>query len=152
MKSLDAMPEDKAPAKKGGGSDKELVSMMGMAMLDNGGLDTIKAALGSSEDPGQVVGQFIAQMVGQLAQMTEEQMGIDPAVYGESDGFLDQILNYIEVELKLPPEFSDQVYGETLEVMKAAAMGGEGGQPAPEQGAPAPAPAGGMPGLDAGGM
>ena len=150
MKPLDAMPEEKAPAKKGGGSDKELVSMMGMAMLDNGGLDTIKAALQSSQDPGQVVGQFLAQMVGNMAEMTQEQMGIDPSVYGEPDGFLDQILNYIETELGLPPEFSDQVYGETLEVMKAAAAGGEGGGEAPpEQMAP---PAGGMPGLDTGGM
>jgi hypothetical protein len=152
MKSLDAMPEEKAPAakKEGKSSDKELVSMMGMAMLDNGGLDTIKAALQSSQDPGQVVGQFVAQMAGQLAQMTQEQMGIDPSVYGEPDGFLDQILNYIEMELQLPPEFSDQVYGETLEVMKAAAAGG--GEAEQQPGAPAPAPAGGMPGLDAGGM
>jgi hypothetical protein len=133
-------------AKSGGVSPKELVSMMGMAMLDNGGLQTIQQALQSSQDPGQVVGQFIAQMVGQLAESTQEQFGIDPAVYGEEDGFIDQILNYIETQLSLPPAFSDQVYGEVLEIMKAASMGGKQQQP---QQAPAPA---GPPGLDAGGM
>lgn len=148
MKSLDTVEEMPAEKGKSENSDAELVSMMGMAMLDNGGLDTIKAALDTSQDPGQVVGQFLAQMAGEMAQMTQDKMGIDPAVYGQKGGFLDQMLDYIERKLQLPPEFSDQVYGETLEIMKAAAAGGE--QPAPEQAAPAPA--GGPPGLDTGGM
>jgi hypothetical protein len=128
-------------------SDKELVSMMGMAMLDNGGLQTIQQALQSSQDPGQVVGQFLAQMVGQLAESTQQNFGIDPSVYGEEDGFIDQTLNYIETSLGLPKEFSDQVYGEVLEIMKAVSMSG-GEQQQPQQ---APAPAG-PPGLDVGGM
>jgi len=155
MASLDKAPEemetDSVP-------ESEVISMMGMAMLDSGGLDLISKALAESQDPGQVVGQVLAQMTGQLAEFAQDQMGIDPAIFLEEDSFLDQILNYIERKLDLPPEFSDQVYGEVLEVMKAAAQQPEGGQsPGPEQaagpqGAPAPAPEQVQPGLDQGGM
>ena len=143
MKGLDketAKPQGKV-------DDKQLVSMMGMAMLDKGGLQTIQQALQSSQDPGQVVGQFIAQMAGQLAESTQANFGIDPAVFAAPDGFVDQMLQYIETSLGLPPEFSDQVYGETMEVLKAAAQGEQQGATAPQATAP---PA--QPGLDAGGV
>lgn len=150
----------KAESKKGGGKevnpDAKLVSMMGMAMLDKGGLDQIKTALSSSQDPGQVVAQFIAQMAGRLAEYTSAEMDIDPGVFAQPNGFIDQILGYIEKKLGLPEEFSDQVYGEVLEVMKAAAAQPPQGQeqaPAgpPQQAAP-PAPGPAPAGLDQGVM
>lgn len=143
MASLDNV---KKAAPKKEMSDKELVSMMGMAALDNGGLQTLQTALEGSQDPAQVTAQFLAQLVGTIAEFTQQQFGIDPAVFGEPDGFLDQTLDYIERKLNLPPEFSDQVYGETLEVMKALSKGGSGAQP---QQAGAPAPAAGPSPLDA---
>lgn len=149
--------ESKAPSKTKGNSDAELVSMMGMAMLNQGGLKVIEDALKSSQEPGQVVGNFLAQMVGQLAEFTQANMGIDPGVFVAENGFLDQILDYIERKLKLPREFSDQVYGEAMEVMKAAAMGEQNADAQGPQAGPAPAgpapqgpPQGGRPGLDGG--
>jgi hypothetical protein len=141
MASLDKKKEVKSEV----GDDAQLVSMMGMALLDNGGLETIQKALQSSQDPGQVVGQFLAQLIGQMAEFTAATLQIDPAVYTEPNGFLDQILDYIERKLQLPSEFSDQVYGDTLEVIKAAAANPQQAQ-AP-QGAPQQVPAQG-PGLD----
>jgi hypothetical protein len=145
MASLDQLPsEDKAPIKEKSGGDKDvnqdakLVSMMGMAMLDKGGLEIISKALDSSQDPGQVVAQFIAQMAGQLAEFTAKNLDIDPGVYAQPNGFIEQILGYIEMKLKLPQEFSDQVLGEVMEVMKAAAQSPPGEQ-AP-QGAPPAGP------------
>lgn len=132
-----AEPLDNAKAPES--SDAEIVSMMGMAMLDAGGLDLISQSLNSSSDPGQVVGQVLAQLIGQLAEFASANMGVDPQVFLQPDGFLDQILDYIERKLGLPADFSDQVYGETLEVIKAAAA-----QPAGE-GPPAPGPASGGP-------
>jgi hypothetical protein len=150
MASLDNKTKETA----GELNEAEMVSMMGMALLDNGGLAEIDKALQSSQDPPQVVGAFMTQLIGQMAEMTT-QMGISPNVYLEKGGFLDQTLAYIERKLGLPKEFSDQVYGETLEAIKAAAMEGGGGEPAggptgaPTQ--PQGAPAG--PGLDSmGGM
>ena len=151
-KGLDKQPKEA----KSKNSDSELVSMMGMAMLDNGGMQVIEKALQGSEDPGQVFGNFMAQLIGQIAEFGQSNLGIDPGIFLQEDGFLDQMLGYIERKLKLPPEFSDQVYGETLEVVKAAASGGEqqaspGGGPAPAPGQAPPAPAaGGPPGLDGG--
>lgn len=153
MKALDSKEEKKAPKKdEKRNSDAELVSMMGMAMLDQGGLQTIQQALQESQDPGQVVGQFVAQMVGQMAEFTRDNMGIDPAVFVEPNGFLDQILDYIERKLGLPPEFSDQVYGEVMEIIKAGAMAEQNQAGGPPAGGPAPAPAPGGRGLDMGGM
>lgn len=129
---------DKVEKKEQAGAENpaEMVSMMGMALLDNGGLAEIDKALKSSQDPPQVVGAFMTQLIGQLAEMTT-QMGISPNVYLEKGGFLDQTLAYIERKLSLPAEFSDQVYGETLEAIKAAAKGGGEAQPAGGlQGAP----------------
>lgn len=158
MASLDKeAPKTKKDSGKEVDPDAKLVSMMGMAMLDKGGLQTIQQALATSQDPAQVVAQFVAQMAGQLAEYTSAEMGVNPGVFVQPNGFLDQILGHIERKLKLPQEFSDQVYGETLEVMKAAAMSPEqaqGQQQAPGYGQPAaPAPGPTAPtGLDQGVM
>lgn len=158
MASLDKeAPKSSKDSGKEVNPDAKLVSMMGMAMLDKGGLQTIQQALATSQDPPQVVAQFVAQMAGQLAEYTSAEMGIDPGVFAQPNGFLDQILGHIERKLKLPKEFSDQVYGETLEVMKAAAMSPEqaqqGQQQAPGYGQPQQAPAPAAPGgLDRGVM
>lgn len=160
MASLDKeVPKGKKIDEQEVNPDAQLVSMMGMAMLNKGGLQAIEQALGQSQDPGQVVSQMLAQMTGRLAEYTSAEMGIDPGVYAMPNGFVDQMLGYIERKLKLPKEFSDQVYDETMEVMKAAAMSPEqaqaGQQQAPPQGAPGPAagPVAGPPapgGLDMG--
>lgn len=118
---------------QGGMDDTRTVVLMGKAMLKQGGLDVIKKALAQSRDKAQVIGTFLAQMTGQMAEMTAEE-GIDPAIYAQPGGFIEQILDYIEIQLGLPKDFSDQVYNETLETIKAASMNG-GAQP---QQAPAP--------------
>jgi hypothetical protein len=131
---------DKKDTKNNVSDDAQLVTMMGMSMLDKGGLQVIQQALQSSQDPGQVVGSFLTQLIGQMAEYTAQTLQIDPGVYVEPNGFLDQILDYIERKLGLPKEFSDQVYGETLEMIKAAAMdpaAAQGGPPMAADGAPA---------------
>lgn len=139
------------------GSDKDLVSMMGMAMLENGGLQTIQQALEKSQDPVQVISQFMAQLIGSQAEYTAQNFGINPAVYTEQGGFLDQVTDFVERKLGLPATLSDEVYGETLEVMKAAASQPpeeQGGQPpaGPPQAGPAPAAPAAPMGLDQGVM
>lgn len=149
---------NEAPEQDEGLSDAELVSMMGMAALDKGGLDIIKKALDTSQDPAEVIGQFLGQMVLQMAEFTQKTFEIDPGVYMADGGFVEQILNYIETKLGLPPEFSEQLYDEVLEIMKAVANStgpkGRKAQMAQQQaGAQGGAPAGGPPmGLDTGGM
>lgn len=130
-----ATPLDQAPAEEQATERQkydpdhvEVAVRMGVKILrDGGGLKMIAEALNQSKDPAQVIGQFLAQLVGKLAEQLRDQFNIDPGLFVAENGFLDNILNYIEQQLKLPPEFSDQVYAEVLEIIKAAAT-----QPPPQ--------------------
>jgi hypothetical protein len=106
--------------------DAELATRMGIKLLTEGnGIKVIHDAITQSQDPAQVIGQFLAQMMGELAEQLQKQAGIDPGVFLAKNGFLDAILNYIEKKLGYPSDFSDQIYSAVLEVIKAAAMGPE---------------------------
>lgn len=138
-------------AQQGGGEvakeDVEIVTRLGIQILSKGGLDQIKEALTSSNDPAQVIGTFLVQIMSQILEQASSQIDLDPRAFLAQGGFLDHILDYIETKLGLPKEFSDQVYAQTLEVLKAAAKGGaQGGQQQAQPGmAPQQAPMGGNP-------
>lgn len=124
--------------------DVEIVTRMGIKLLmDGGAIKQIEQAIRQSEDPGQVVGQFLAQLIAQLAEQLQGQIDLDPRVFLAKGGFLENILNFIEDQLGLPEEFSDQVWGEVVEVIKALAN-----DPADQR----PAPPGAQPGMPVGGM
>ena len=139
--------------------DVELAVNFGIKILnEGGGLDLIKKSINQSQDPAQVIGQFLAQIISKLAEQMLQEYSIDPGIFLAKDGFLDYILNYIEQKLGYPESFSDEIYTQVVEIIKAAAQGApapngvmegqtstpppQGGQPAP---APAPQPGGGMP-------
>lgn len=133
-KSLDqAQTEALAEANQGvtvSGEDTEIAVRMTLQLLnEGGGLKVIEDAINKSQDPAMVVGQFLAQLIGQLAEQLGQQINLDPRVFLAKDGWLDAILDYIEKKLGYPSEFSDQVYGTVLETIKAAAMS----PPAPNQ-------------------
>lgn len=125
--------------------DLELVIRMGIKLLTQSkGLEVIKQALGQSKDPAQVIGQFLATMMGKLAEECRDKLKIDPAIFLRGKGFLDAIINYIEQKLGMPPEFSDQIYAQVLEVVKAGAQNPNGSQRPPQQEQQAPQQAGNM--------
>lgn len=155
-KSLDDVNNERAVEEQRGrevsGEDAELVVRMVIKMLSEGdGLRVIESAINQSQDPAQVIGQFLAQMLGQLAEQLANEVGVDPAVILAKNGALEKILDYIERKLGYPSEFSDQVYAQVLETIKAGAMSppapndvmGGGQEQAPQQ-APQQAIAGGM--------
>lgn len=124
MASLDSMRE--AEKSSGPNKDVEIAVRMTIKMLqEGGGMEVIAKALQTSKDPAQVVGQFLAQIVGQLAEKLNQEYGVDPRIFLAQDGWLPKILDYIEGEMGLPPEFSDEVFSQVLETIKAAAMGGK---------------------------
>lgn len=103
--------------------DVEIAFRMATQALNEGnGLQTLGASLQQSQDPAQVVGKFLATLLGQLAENLRDEYGIDPGVFLAKNGVLEKLLDYIEGKLGLPPEFSDQVYNEVLDTIKAAAM------------------------------
>ena len=152
--SADNPSEEKKEGKKFSSQDAEIAIRMGIKLLNEGqGLKVIKDAIDKSQDPGQVIGQFLAQMMGQLAEQLQKNAGVDPGVFVAKGGFLDGILDYIEVKLGYPKDFSDKIYNEVLETVKAAAMNPpapnnvmqQGGQPQNAAAMPAPAPQPGIP-------
>jgi hypothetical protein len=103
--------------------DLEIVTAMAKKMLvEGGGLDVVKSAVGESEDPSSVIGQFFAQLFAQMQESLPQELEISPRVYLAKGGVLEQLLDFLEVKLGLPKEFSDQVWDAVLETVKAAAM------------------------------
>lgn len=102
--------------------DVELAFRMTVEMMNEGGaLDILRNAIDQSPDPAMVVGQFLAQMMGQLAEKLRDEFDMDPKIFLAKNGWLDLVLDYIEGELGYPADFSDQIYQQVLEVVKAAA-------------------------------
>lgn len=151
MTPLDQKTKEAIPQENGANpKDLELIIRMGIKLMtEGGGLNLIKKALDESKDPAQVIGQFLATIMGKLAEETANRFQIDPRMYLMKKGFLDAMLNFIEQSLGMPEEFSDQIYGQVLEIVKAAAQSPQGGEgaPAPQEGQqPQPnQPMGGMP-------
>lgn len=103
--------------------DVELAVRMGVKLLNEGhGIDIIRKALNSSQDPAQVIGQFLSQIMAQLATGLQKQYNVDPKIFLCKGGWLEHMLDYIEKKLGLPSNFSDQVFAQTVEVIKAAAQ------------------------------
>lgn len=142
MASLDSVKEKKVNA----GDDVELAVRMTIKMLrDGGGLKVVADAINQSNDPAQVIGQFLSQIAGQLAEKLDAQYGIDPRIFIAKGGWLDKVLDYIEKQLGYPEEFSEEIYGAVLETIKAAAMAGRNGQAAGPPGQAAPPQQGAQP-------
>lgn len=103
--------------------DIELAFRMGVKLMNEGnGLDIIRQAVNSSNDPAQVIGQFLAQIMSQLATALGQNYKIDPRIFLCKGGWLEHMLDYIEQQLHLPKNFSDQMFAQTVEVIKAAAQ------------------------------
>lgn len=153
---LDAQKESKGPVQTSAnnvpisGKDAEIAVRMAIKMLNEGnGLQVIKDAIDKSQDPALVIGQFLAQMMGALGEQLAQKIGLDPRVFLAQGGFLEKILDYIEVKLGYPEDFSNEIHTQVLETIKAAAQSPQAAQPgAPQPGAPAqggPPLDGGMP-------
>lgn len=105
--------------------DLEIAFRMGVQLLNDGGLDMLRKAINESTDPAVVIGQFLAQLMGQMAETLRDEVDTDPAIFLAKGGWLDMMLDYIETKLGYPEQFSDQIYSEVLEIVKAGAMGSE---------------------------
>lgn len=122
--SLDSMQSQPAQnTRKYDPKDVELAVRMGIKLIkEGGGLKIIADGINQSQDPARVVGQFLAQIMGKLAEQLRSEYGVDPGLFVAKNGWLDTILDWIEDELGYPEDFSDKIYQQTMEVIKAAAM------------------------------
>lgn len=143
MASLDKMK--KAPAEEGppalgdkDAGDMRSMVMLGVDLMEQGGNDAIEKALTSSQDPTQVVGHVLAQVLMSLAETGGREMDVDPRIFLAKGGWLEAMLDYIEVRFGLPKEFSDEAWMAVVEMIKAQTQAGAQPQqpqaPAPEAG------------------
>lgn len=143
MKQKEAPPKDKDILTDKDAEDQQMLVKMGVDILEQGqGIQLIQTALQGSQDPAQVVGQVMSQVLMALAEQTTQELGVNPKVFLAKGGWLNDMLDYLETKLGLAPDFSEEVWYAVVETVKAAvksAQAGDqqqamGGQPqAPQQ-------------------
>jgi len=124
-------------------SDLEIAVMLAEQLIDEGGIEVIKGAQESS-DPGQVIGQFLMQLVSQLSEKLPPEMQLSKRIYFAKDGWIEQVSDYIQEQYGIDKKTMDRAemyIGSAAQKMAQGAQGGapQGAAPAPEQ---APMPGG----------
>ena len=111
-------------------------------LIDDGGIEVIEQAL-QTPDPGQVIGQFLMQMVAQMTENLPNGVEIDPAIYLAVGGWVEQISDYLQEEYDVPKQVMDRAeifIGTAANEMAAGAQAQQQQQAAP----PMPQQQGGM--------
>ena len=122
-------------------------------LKEAGGLQALQKGIASSKDPAQVVSKFLVQLIMKIKDSLEQQgIELSPTIVLSQDGWLIQMVDFVETELGLPTEFSEDVIGDVMETFKAMLQGEatkEVGAVPPQGAAPPvagpPAPMGGAP-------
>jgi len=117
--------------------DLKIAVMLAERAIDNGGYDIIKQALSESNDPGQVIGQFLMQLVSQMGEQMPEDMQLSKRIYFAKGGWIEQISDFLQEEYKVPRKVMDRA---EMYIGTAAQKMAQGGaqQAAGQQPAPAP--------------
>lgn len=119
-------------------SDLEIaVHMSKQLLLQGGGLQAIQKAVSGTADPAQVISKFLVQLLLKVKDaVAKEGVELSPAIVLGRGGWVEQMLDLIETELKLPPEWSVEILDDIIETFKALAQSPQQG--AAPQGVPAP--------------
>lgn len=104
-------------------------------LIDDGGYEVIEQALGSS-DPGQVIGQFLMQMVSQMAENLPEGVDLSPRIFFAYGGWVEQVSDYLQDEYDVPTDVMDRAEMFIATAAQQMAQGQQQQQQAPP-GAPA---------------
>lgn len=141
--ALDEKMEKKEAPKEGGRltddeeSDLEIAVMLAEELIDEGGHQILETAK-ESNDPGQVIGQFLMQMVSQMNEQLPPGVDLSKKIYFAKNGWIEQVSDYIQAEYGIDKKTMDRAeifIGTAARRMAQGAQGQEAGI-AP-QGAPA---------------
>lgn len=107
------------------------------SLIDEGGYQVIEQAL-KSKDPGTVIGQFLMQMVSQMAESLPEGIELSPRIFFAHGGLVEQLSDYLQDEYDVPKKDMDraEIYIGTAAQSMAQGQQSQQGQPqpaAPEQ-------------------
>lgn len=89
--------------------EKDLSIMVNLAknMIDDGGIEVIRKAE-NSKDPGQIVGQFLFQLGGQLIEQLSGKVDVSPRVLLVEGGWVEQVSDYLQEEYDVPKNVMDR--------------------------------------------
>ena len=112
-------------------------------LIDDGGWEIISQAL-ESNDPGQIIGQFLMQLVAQMTENLPEGVDIDPAIYLAIGGWVEQISDYLQEEYDVSKEVMDRAEMYIGTASQQMAQGQQQQQMQMEQATPMPQQTGGL--------
>ena len=145
MKSLDTASENNAADKDVPAADLKIsVHLAKKSMQEGGGLAALNNAIENTTDPAQVISKFLVQLLMSIKDsLTKQNIELSPEIVLADGGWVVQMVDFIEKELKLPPAFSDETIVDVLETFKAMAQGeakqeAAASQPQTPQGMPMP--------------
>ena len=127
--------------------DLKIAVLIAQDLIDKGGIEPIEAAVKSSSNPGQVIGQFMMQLAQQLMESMPAGMELSPSIMLIPGGWVEQVSDYLQEEYGIKKDIMDkaEVYvGSTAQQMTEARQAPQGQEPAPQDPA-AQAPPEGVP-------
>ena len=141
----DQLQEQQSPQEMTEDQEQDLSIAVNIAknLIDDGGWDIIEQAL-ASKDPGQVIGQFLMQLVAQMTENLPEEVDIDPAIYLAIGGWVEQISDYLQEEYDVPKEVMDRAEMYIGTASQQMLQGQQQQQAQMEQAAPMPQQATGV--------
>ena len=119
--------------------EEDLKIMVNLAknLIDDGGYEVIEAAEKSS-DPGQVIGQFLMQLVSQTVEKLPEEAKPSPRIFLCEGGWVEEISDYLQDEYDVPEDVMDRA---EIYIGTASQAIAQGQQAPADPAAAAPAPA-----------
>lgn len=126
--------------------DLQLAVLLTERMLRDDGFSVIEQALETSNDPAQVIGQFLLQMIKQIDETMPNDAKLSKRIWLAKGGWLEQIMDLIIDEFQLDYAIADKAEVYVAETATQMAKAGKaGGTPAPQPGTAPPALPQGVP-------
>jgi hypothetical protein len=125
--------------------DPSLAKIMPLVLqlMNKGGWNIVEDAL-DSQDPAQPLGRFLAELIMKVATAAQQKnLQLDMKVFLRDGGVVETLLNIMEEQFDMPPEFSDEIFATLVQVIEQGmqsqgqqAPQGQPQQAPPQQGAP----------------
>lgn len=89
-------------------TDLKIAVLLAERLIDDGGIKVIDDAVKTSNDPGQVIGQFLMQMVSQLNEKLPKEVQLSKRIYFARGGWVEQISDYLQEQYKIDKKIMDR--------------------------------------------
>lgn len=89
-------------------TDLKIAVLLAERLIDDGGIKVIDDAVKTSNDPGQVIGQFLMQMVSQLNEKLPKEVQLSKRIYFAQGGWVEQISDYLQEQYGIDKKIMDR--------------------------------------------